>query len=99
MFILRPKTNDELLAEPGYGTHKLINVKSRHLGKDAVSHFLPVKMLDGSLKKNFINLDFHNFAITEKGDLNDISDALLNNNSVSTTLLNSGNDDSIPDMQ
>ena len=32
-------------------------------------------MDDGSKQKNYINLDFKNFSVTEKGDLQDIVDA------------------------
>ena len=50
-------------------------------------------MPDGSLKKNFVNLDFNNFAITEKGDLRDIVDGLSTTASVS----NDGEDD-VPNL-
>ena len=72
MFILRQKTNDEIAEEgPQFGTHKLINVKSRHLGKDIAGAVEPVQV-DDTLRKNFMNLSFHNFNITECGDLRDI---------------------------
>jgi replicative DNA helicase len=71
-FILREKTVDELESEKDFGTHKLINVKKRHLGKDIAGALNPVKMPDGTFRRNFINLDFSNFGITEKGDLRDI---------------------------
>lgn len=72
MFILREKTNDELLDEPGFGTHKFINIKSRHLGRDIEGALNPVRMPDGALRKNFINLDMRSFFVAEKGDLRDI---------------------------
>jgi len=53
----------------------------------------PVKMPDGSLKKNFVNLDFNNFAITEKGDLRDIVDGL----SATASVSNDGDDD-VPNL-
>ena len=93
MFILRNKTTDELQNEKGFGTHKLINVKARHLGRDVFSAINPVKMSDGSLKKNFVNLDFNNFAITERGDLRDIVDGLSTNASISND-----SDDDVPDL-
>jgi hypothetical protein len=93
MFILRNKTADELQNEKGFGTHKLINVKARHLGKDIFGAINPVKMPDGSLKKNFVNLEFNNFAISEKGDLRDIVDGL----NASATIANDG-DDNVPDL-
>ena len=72
MFILRQKTNDEVAEEGNqFGTHKLINVKSRHLGKDIAGAVEPVQV-DDNLRKNFVNLSFRNFNITECGDLRDI---------------------------
>jgi replicative DNA helicase len=72
MFILRQKTNDEIENEgSSFGTHKLINVKSRHLGKDIAGAIEPVQVND-NLRRNFINLEFRNFNISEKGDLRDI---------------------------
>lgn len=72
MFILRNKTADEIELEGSqFGTHKLVNIKSRHLGEDIAGALEPVQVGD-SLRKNFINLKFHNFKITECGDLRDI---------------------------
>jgi replicative DNA helicase len=72
MFILRKKTEDEIELEgQRFGTHKLINVKSRHLGQDIAGAIEPIQV-DDSLRRNFINLSFHNFNITECGDLRDI---------------------------
>jgi replicative DNA helicase len=72
MFILRNKTTDEVLNEGvRFGTHKLINVKARHLGKDIAGAVEPVRVGD-TLRKNFINLEFKNFCITERGDLRDV---------------------------
>lgn len=72
MFILRNKTADEIEIEGNqFGTHKLVNIKSRHLGKDVAGALNPIQVGD-ALRKNFINLDFHNFKITECGDLRDI---------------------------
>jgi replicative DNA helicase len=74
MFILRSKTVDEIQDDgSNFGTHKLINVKSRHLGKDIAGAIEPVRVGD-ELKKNFINLEFRNFNIEERGDLRDIVD-------------------------
>ena len=76
MFILRSKTSDEMETEGGrFGTHKLINVKARHLGSDIAGAIEPVRIGD-SLRKNAINLDFNNFNITERGDLRDIARVL-----------------------
>jgi replicative DNA helicase len=76
MFILRQKTMDELANEPeGFGSHKFIPVKTRHLGKDIHRAIEPVELVDGTKRKNYVNLDFNNFGITEKGDLQDVEDA------------------------
>jgi hypothetical protein len=76
MFILRNKTADEIQNEgSSFGTHKLINVKARHLGEDIAGAVEPVRVGD-TLRKNFINLEFNNFCITEKGDLRDIARTL-----------------------
>ena len=73
MFILRNKTTDEIETEGGrFGTHKLINVKSRHLGSDIAGAIEPISIGD-TLRKNSINLEFNNFNIVERGDLRDIA--------------------------
>jgi replicative DNA helicase len=73
MFILRKKTIDEILDDgQEHGTHKLICIKARHLGEDVAGHLEPVKIED-SLRNNFINLEFKNFAIRECGDLREIA--------------------------
>lgn len=77
MAILRQKTVDERAAEgPDFGTHKLIFVKNRFLGSDVAGAVEPVKMPDGTLKRNFINLRFNNFDVEECGDLRDIVRAM-----------------------
>jgi replicative DNA helicase len=78
LFLLRKKIADELHNEGNaFGTHKLINLKSRHLGREALRAINPVEMPDGSKRNNFINLDFENFCITERGDLQDIVDNVM----------------------
>ena len=73
MFILRNKTTDEIETAGGrFGTHRLINVKSRHLGSDIAGAIEPVRIGD-ALRKNSINLEFNNFNIAERGDLRDIA--------------------------
>ena len=73
MFILRNKTADEIEEEGGrFGTHKFINIKARHLGRDVAGALEPVQIGD-SLRKNFVNLEFKNFNIKECGDLRDIA--------------------------
>jgi replicative DNA helicase len=79
MFILRNKTADEIETEGrSFGTHKFINVKARHLGKDIAGAVEPVRIGD-TLRKNFINLEFKNFCISERGDLRDIARAAEGN--------------------
>ena len=95
MFILRNKTSDELQDERGFGTHKLINVKARHLGKDIAGAINPVEMNDGTMRKNFVNLEFNNFRITEKGDLRDIVNSLNTNSTVDR---NSNETEDVPEL-
>ena len=76
MFLLRSKEPAEIAEHSNFGTHKLTNIKSRHLGQDPMGEIQPVRMLDGTLKRNFINLDFNNFNITERGDLRDLVEHL-----------------------
>ena len=94
MAILRPKTADERQEEGAiFGSHKLIFVKNRFLGSDVAGAVELVRMPDGTLKKNFINLQFENFDIKERGDLRDIVNRADTN---TTTLENSGEDDNVP---
>jgi hypothetical protein len=80
MFILRKKVPEEIQLEgANFGTHKLKNIAARHLGRDPMRAINPVIMPDGSHRDNYINLDFSNFQITEKGDLQDWVDAMNNN--------------------
>lgn len=96
LFSLRKKTTDELAEDPeGFGTHKLICFKNRHLGVEAERALNDVEMPDGSKKKNYINLDINNFNIQDKGDLNDMVD-YQNFNSVET--LRDGGDSGIDDL-
>jgi replicative DNA helicase len=80
LFLLRKKVAEEIHSEGDrFGSHKFINLKARHLGKDPLRAINPVEMPDGSNKPNFINLQFENFNITEKGDLHDIVRSMNNN--------------------
>lgn len=94
MAILRHKLADEVQQEgSGFGTHKLIFVKSRFLGSDPAGALNLVQMPEGGLKKNFINLKFDNFDIQEKGDLRDI----VNNMDTGLTTLAATNEtDDVP---
>lgn len=72
LWYLRKKTPDEIMSEgPQFGTHKLICLVARHLGKDAEGHNERIKVGD-ELRDNFINLEFDNFFIKDCGDLRDI---------------------------
>ena len=94
MFILRNKTADEIQTEGvRFGTHKLINVKSRHLGKDIAGAIEPVRIGD-TLRKNFVNLEFANFNIAERGDLRDIARTLDGDEELDDT----DNNDQIPNF-
>jgi replicative DNA helicase len=75
LFSLRQKTLDELAVEEGFGTHRLTCFKYRHLGSDIHRAIQPVRMPNGDLKRNFINLNFDNFNISEVGDLQDMVNA------------------------
>ena len=77
LFSLRQKTMDELAEEDNqYGTHRLTCFKYRHLGEDIHRAIQPVRMPNGTdLRRNFINLNFDNFDITEVGDLQDMVDS------------------------
>ena len=94
MAILRQKTVDERMDEgPNFGTHKLIFVKNRFLGSDVAGAVEPVRMPDGTLKRNFINLKFNNFDVQECGDLRDI----VNSMDTDATQLNQNNEqDNVP---
>ena len=75
LFALRQKTLDEIAQEPECGTHKLTCFKHRHLGENVHRAIQPVRMPTGELKRNYINLNFENFNITEVGDLQDMVDS------------------------
>lgn len=75
LFVLRKKTLDEQENEPAsFGTHKLICLKYRHLGENALRAIDPVELPEGGKRNNYIHLDMQNFNITEKGDLLDMLD-------------------------
>ena len=96
MFILRQKTLDEMANEPNCGNHKLINVKARHLGADYMRAINPVRMPDGSLRKNAINLQMDGFSVKECGDMVDLVRALNVNEELDGD--NNVVDDFIPEL-
>ena len=71
------KTVDEI-AEDGqeFGTHKLVPLKTRHQGKDAMGHHDLVRrtMNDNSERwvNNYLNFNVENFQVTERGSLFDV---------------------------
>lgn len=83
LFLLRNRTHDEILENPDFGTHKLVCLKNRHLGENAMRALQPVRMEDGSLQRNAVLLNFKNFNITEIGDIEDMVNQLSPNNEVS----------------
>jgi len=75
LFVLRKKTLDEQENEPAsFGTHKLICLKYRHLGENALRAIDPIELPDGGKRNNYLHLNMHNFNITERGDLIDMLD-------------------------
>jgi hypothetical protein len=75
LFLLRNRTHDEILDNPDFGTHKLVCLKNRHLGENAVRALQPVRMEDGSLQRNAMLLNLKNFNVTEIGDIQDLVDS------------------------
>lgn len=68
--IMRKKVMEELQSEANkFGNSKMIFVKHRHLGEGYQEALNPVRMMDGSLKQNFIHINSSSFNFTEKGDL------------------------------
>lgn len=91
-FILRKKTMDELVFEQNkFGTHKLINIKARHLGKDIAGALDPVQTPDGP-RNNYLNFRIDNFNVQEMGDLRDIIKSLGSKVEMKVVGDNDGND-------
>ena len=86
VFFLRPKAVDELQEDPqGFGEHKLIKIKARHFGEDFARAVNKVRTPDGRLLNNFINLQFDNFKVIDKGDLVDLIAAREEMNNLEAT--------------
>jgi replicative DNA helicase len=70
-FILRVKTLDVMADEKNLLGNAIIKnvAKCRHLGKNVKDALSPVRLPDGTMEKNYINLDIQNFNVVEKGDL------------------------------
>lgn len=72
LFQLRKKTVDERVTYgERFGTHSLKCLAARHLGEEYSAHINPIETPEGA-KDNFINFNFHNFAVDDCGDLRDI---------------------------
>lgn len=74
--LLRRMTEEELAIEAGVGNYKLIFNKARHLGREREAHVNPVRMPDGSFRKNVIYLEGKNFLWKEMGDLSTLKDKM-----------------------
>ena len=82
LFLLRKKTLDERVTYgERFGSHSMVCLAARHLGKDAFGHLNSVQMPDGSHRNNFLNFNFENFDVKDCGDLRDIV-SVLNNDDV-----------------
>jgi replicative DNA helicase len=93
-FILRNKTLDELANEnQTFGTHVLINVKRRHLGKSYERALAPIKMPDGSIVSNRIHLKQEGFKFECMGDQVDLARRL----ELQANLPQGANVDDVPD--
>jgi hypothetical protein len=65
------------------------------LGADVAGAVELVRLQDGTLKKNFINLQFENFDIKERGDLRDIVNSI---DTGQTTLERNREQDDVPNF-
>lgn len=93
LLILRHKTNDEMAEDPVYcGRHLMKIEKARNYGADVARIENRVEMPDGTTKKNYINFEFDNFKISDKGDLVD----LVNHHNEINTLVESNSDEDLP---
>lgn len=78
-FLLRKKTIDERgMWGERFGTHNLINLAARHLGEDMWAHLNPIEVPNEQARQNFINMEFSNFNVEDRGDLRDIVNYLQN---------------------
>jgi len=102
--LFRRKSDDELMLDNEYdehgnitydaGTHKLIPVKSRFQGRDAMGHsdFLRRVFPDGSQKymPNYLNFSLENFQVNEKGSLRHLCERARENYLVEDNQNNDG---------
>jgi replicative DNA helicase len=72
--LLKKEPNEIATYGDKFGTHKLTITESRNQGVDALGFNDLVKMPDGSFERMFVNLEFNNFNVREKGTLLDIAE-------------------------
>lgn len=83
LLILRNKTADELQSDPIFcGRHIMKIEKARNHGADTARLENYVEMPDGTQKKNYVNFEFDNFKIIDRGDLIDLNNQALEINSL-----------------
>lgn len=75
--IFRRKTSDELALDgKDFGSHKLIDLKTRYQGQEAAGHqnLVERQLQDGTsaFEPNYISFNIENFRVVEKGTLKDI---------------------------
>ena len=94
LLILRFKTADEMESDAVFsGRHIMKIEKARNHGADTARLDNYVEMPDGTQKKNYVNFEFDNFKIIDKGDLVDLVRQHQEINSLDDT---SDNDEELP---
>lgn len=93
LLILRHKTNDEMAEDPIFcGRHLMKIEKARSYGADVARIENRVEMPNGTTKKNYVNFEFDNFKISDRGDLVD----LMNHHNEINSLVESNPDVDLP---
>lgn len=93
LLILRNKTVDEMQSDPVFcGRHIMKIEKARAYGADFARAQNLVEMPDGSQRRNYINFEFDNFKIIDKGDLVDV----VRQGSEINSLVEENNVDNLP---
>lgn len=95
LLILRLKTIDELESDPIFlGRHLMKIEKTRNVGVDFARLSNLVELPDGTKKKNYVNFEFDNFKISDKGDLVDLVRHAQEMNEIEPT----ERDEDLPDL-
>tara|TARA_B100000902_G_C27276081_1_gene898936 strand:- start:12 stop:1547 length:1536 start_codon:yes stop_codon:yes gene_type:complete len=95
LLILRHKTIDELQWDPMFcGRHLMKIEKGRSFGADYARAENLVELPDGTQKKNYINFEFDNFKIIDRGDLVDLVSHMEDINNLEIN----NNPDGVPDL-